>query len=154
MSDPQNPPRYLEDLSVGQVFGSGSLTVDAQAIVDFARVFDPQPFHTDPEAAKDSFFGGLAASGWHTAAMTMRLLVDGEARIAGGMIGGGGEISWPRPTRPGDILTLESEVLDITPSRSKPDRGVVTLRTTTRNQNGEAVQISTMKLIAPRRPAP
>jgi acyl dehydratase len=153
MSGEKNPPRYLEDLSVGQVFESGSFTVSDSAIVGFAAEFDPQPFHTDPEAAKTTFFKGLAASGWHTAAITMRLLVDGEAGFAGGMIGGGGEIAWPRPTRPGDTLTLESEILEIMPSRSKPDRGMVTLRTTTLNQNGEPVQVSTMKLIVPRRPA-
>ena len=146
------PLRYLDDLSIGQVFRSGSLVVDEAAIIAFAAEFDPQPFHLDPEQAKTTFFGGLAASGWHTAALTMRLLVDGEARIAGGIIGGGGEISWPRPTRPGDTLTLESEILEITPSRSRPDRGMVTMRTTTLNQNREAVQISTMKLVAPKRP--
>jgi acyl dehydratase len=146
------PLHYLDDLAVGQVFRSGSLVVDEAAIIAFAAEFDPQPFHLDPEQAKATFFGGLAASGWHTAALTMRLLVDGEARIAGGIIGGGGEISWPRPTRPGDTLTLESEILEITPSRSRPDRGMVTMRTTTLNQNREAVQISTMKLVAPKRP--
>jgi acyl dehydratase len=147
------PVRYLEDLAVGQVFASGSLTVDAAQIIAFARQFDPQPFHTDPEAAQGTFFHGLAASGWHTAALTMRLLVEGETRIAGGIIGGGGEITWPRPTRPGDTLTLESEVLEIVPSRSRPDRGMVTMRTTTYNQNREAVQVSTMKLVVPRRAA-
>ena len=144
--------RYLEDLAVGQLFGSASLTVDAEQIVAFAKQFDPQPFHTDPKAAQDTFFRGLAASGWHTAALTMRLLVEGETRIAGGIIGGSGEISWPRPTRPGDTLTLESEVLEIVPSKSKPDRGMVTVRTTTYNQNREPVQVSTMKLVVPRRP--
>ena len=144
--------RYLEDLAVGQLFGSGSLTVDAEQIVAFAKEFDPQPFHIDPEAAPGTFFRGLAASGWHTAALTMRLLVEGETRLAGGIIGVSGEISWPRPTRPGDTLTLESEVLEIVPSKSKPDRGMVTVRTTTYNQNREPVQVSTMKLLAFRRP--
>ena len=97
--------------------------------------------------------GGLAASGWHTAALTMRLLVDGGAPIAGGVVGAGGEIAWPRPTRPGDVLTVESEVLAVTPSRSRPDRGMVTLRSTTLNQHGEAVQILTAKLVVPRRPS-
>lgn len=143
---------YLDDLQVGQIFTSGSLTVDAAAIKAFAGQFDPQPFHLDDEAAKSTFFGGLAASGWHTAALTMRLLVDGGAPIAGGIIGGGGEIVWPRPTRPGDVLTVVSEVLEVTPSRSKPDRGMVTMRNETRNQRGEPVQIFTVKLVVPRRP--
>lgn len=143
---------YLDDLQVGQTFTSGSLAVDEAAIKAFAGQFDPQPFHLDEEAAKTTFFGGLAASGWHTAALTMRLLVDGGAPIAGGIIGGGGEIAWPRPTRPGDVLTVVSEVLEVTPSRSKPDRGMVTMRNETRNQRGEPVQIFTVKLVVPRRP--
>ena len=152
MTDHRDPAlRYFEDLSVGQVFRGGTAKIEEAAIVTFAAAFDPQPFHTDPEAARDSFFGGLAASGWHTAAISMRLLVDGEARLAGGIIGGGGEISWPRPTRPGDVLTLTTEILELIPSRSKPDRGMIVARNTTVNQHGEAVQISTMKLIVPRR---
>ncbi|MBN8942188.1 MAG: MaoC family dehydratase [Rhizobiales bacterium] len=143
---------YLEDLQVGQTFTSGSLTVDEAAIKAFAGQFDPQPFHLDDEAAKATFFGGLAASGWHTAALTMRLLVDGGAPIAGGIIGGGGEIIWPRPTRPGDVLTVVSEVLEVSPSRSKPDRGMVTMRNETRNQRGEPVQIFTVKMVVPKRP--
>ncbi|MGL4285010.1 MAG: MaoC family dehydratase [Phreatobacter sp.] len=143
---------YLDDLQVGQTFTSGSLTVDEAAIKAFAGQFDPQPFHLDDEAAKATFFGGLAASGWHTAALTMRLLVDGGAPIAGGIIGGGGEIVWPRPTRPGDVLTVVSEVLEVTPSRSKPDRGMVTMRNETRNQRGEPVQVFTVKLVVPRKP--
>jgi acyl dehydratase len=144
---------YLEDLSVGQRFTSPTLTVTEQAIKAFAAEFDPQPFHLDDAAAKKTFFGGLAASGWHTAAMTMRLLVEGGAPLAGGIIGGGGEIAWPRPTRPGDVLHVEAEVMEIIPSRSKPDRGMVVMRSETRNQNGEAVQVSTMKLVVPRRPS-
>ncbi len=147
----QQMVRYLEDMDIGQLFRSGTLTVTEAEIRAFAAKFDPQPFHLDPEAAQDTFFRGLAASGWHTAALTMRLLVEGETRIAGGIIGGGGEISWPRPTRPGDTLTVESEVMDVAPSKSKPDRGVVTLRSTTYNQNREPVQVSTMKLVVPRR---
>jgi acyl dehydratase len=146
-------PLYLDDLHVGQTFTSASLTVDEAAIKAFAGEFDPQPFHLDGEAAKATLFGGLAASGWHTAALTMRLLVGGGAPIAGGVIGAGGEIAWPRPTRPGDVLTVRSEVLEIVPSRSRPDRGMVTMRSQTLNQNGEPVQISTMKLVVPRRPA-
>ena len=144
---------YLEDLEVGQRFTSGTHALDAAQILAYARQFDPQPFHADPEAAKDSFFGGLAASGWHTASITMRLLLDGGAPIAGGVIGGGGEINWPQPTRPGDILQVESEVLEVKPSRSRPERGMVTLRSITRNQKGETLQVLVAKLIVPRRGA-
>jgi acyl dehydratase len=144
---------YLDDLYPGQRFQSGSHEVDEAQIKAFAGQFDPQPFHLDHEAARNSLFAGLAASGWHTAAITMRLLVEGAAPIAGGVIGAGGEIHWPRPTRPGDILRVESEVLEVTPSRSRPDRGMVTLRSETRNQQGEVVQTLTAKLVVPRRPA-
>src|SRR5882672_520492 len=144
-------PFYLDDLRVGQRFAAGSHAVDAAQIKAFARQFDPQPFHLDDEAAKTTLFAGLAASGWHTAAITMRLLVEGGAPIAGGVIGAGGEIGWPRPTRPGDILRVESEVLEITPSRSRPDRGMITLRTETRNQRDEVVQVLTAKVVVPRR---
>jgi short-subunit dehydrogenase/acyl dehydratase len=146
-------PVYLEDLKPNQTFTSGSLTVDETAIKAFAAKFDPQAFHLDASAAQKTLFGGLAASGWHTAALTMRLLVTGGAPIAGGVVGAGGEITWPKPTRPGDTLTVESEVLEVVPSQSKPDRGIVTLRSTTRNQSGQAVQVSTMKLVVPRRSA-
>lgn len=143
---------YLDDLAIGQRFASGSLAVDADAIKAFARAFDPQPFHLDEAAAEDSLFGGLAASGWHTAALTMRLLLDGGAPIAGGVIGSGGEIAWPQPTRPGDVLTVTSEVIEVTPSKSRPDRGRIALRSETRNQRGEVVQILTATLVVPRRP--
>jgi len=143
---------YLDDLSVGQRFTSGTLTVTEADIKAFAAQYDPQPFHLDDAAARQTLFGGLAASGWHTAALSMRLLVEGGAPLAGGIIGGGGEISWPKPTRPGDVLHVEAEVLEITPSRSKPDRGMVVMRNETKNQNGEAVQVTTMKLVVPRRP--
>jgi acyl dehydratase len=144
---------YLEELRVGQRFTSGAHRLDAAQIKAFARQFDPQPFHLDEGLAKGTLFAGLAASGWHTAAITMRLLVDGGAPIAGGVIGAGGEVAWPRPTRPDDVLTVESEVLAVTPSRSPSDRGMVTLRSTTLNQHGEAVQILTAKLVVPRRPS-
>lgn len=144
---------YLDDLSVGQKFMSGTHRLEPDEIVRFASEFDPQPFHTDPEAAKATFFGGLAASGWHTAATTMRLLVDGGLPIAGGVIGAGGQIEWPRATRPGDTLSVESEVLEIVPSRSRPDRGMVTMRSETRNQDGDVVQVFTSKVIVFRRPA-
>ena len=119
---------YLDDLHVGQRFVSATHAIDADQIKAFAREFDPQPFHLDEEAAKDTFFGGLAASGWHVAAVTMKLLVTGGAPIAGGIVGAGGEIAWPKPTRPGDVLQVTSEVMEITPSRSRPNRGMATLR--------------------------
>jgi len=144
---------YLEDLAVGQRFTSGSHTVDAAQITAFAAQFDPQPFHLDEAAANGTLFGGLAASGWHTAAITMRLLVEGGAPIAGGVIGGGAEIAWPKPVRPGDTLQVESEVVSITPSRSRPDRGMLVLRSETRNQRDEIVQLLTAKLVVPRRPS-
>ncbi|MGH6826992.1 MaoC family dehydratase [Methyloceanibacter sp.] len=145
-------PLYLDDLQVGQRFVSKTLLVDEAEIKAFARQFDPQPFHLDEAAAKDSLFSGLVASGWHTAAMTMRLLVETGLPLAGGIIGAGGELSWPRPTRPGDILRVESEVREIIPSRSRSDRGVALVRIVTLNQRDEEVQILVAKLIVPRRP--
>ena len=142
---------YLDDLHVGQRFTSAKQQLTAEAIKQFAAQFDPQPFHLDEEAAAASMFGGLVASGWHTAAVTMRLLVEGGAPIAGGVIGAGGEVAWPRATRPGDELQVTSEVLAVTPSRSKPDRGIVVVRSETRNQRGEVVQVMTSKLVVPRR---
>jgi acyl dehydratase len=145
-------PLYLDDLRVGQRFVSGSHLLDEAAIISFAREFDPQPFHLDVDAARHSVFQGLVASGWHTAAITMRLLVEGEMRIAGGLIGLGGEAQWPNPTRPGDILQVHSEVIDVTPSRSRPDRGIVRLRSETRNQRADILQILDAKLLVPRQP--
>jgi acyl dehydratase len=144
---------YLDDLRVGQRFTSGIHVVDEAQITSFARQFDPQPFHLDHDAAKETLFAGLAASGWHTAAITMRLLVDSGLPLAGGILGAGGEIAWPQPTRPGDALQVESEVLEITPSRSRPDRGLAVIRCVTRNQRNEVVQSLTAKLIVPRRNA-
>ncbi len=146
-------PLYLDDFHVGQRFTSATHAIDAAQIKAFAREFDPQPFHLDEEAAKASMFGGLVASGWHTAAITMRLQVEHGLPIAGGIIGIGGEMSWPRPTRPGDVLRVESEVKEVTPSRSRPDRGVVRMRSETRNQRDEVVQILDAKLFVPRRAA-
>lgn len=144
--------RYLEDFAVGQTYGSGRLTVDRSRIKAFAAEFDPQPFHLDDEAARQSIFGELAASGWHTAALTMRLLVEGELKPAGGIVGVGfDEFRWPVPVRPGDELSLESEVLEVRPSKSRPNQGLIKVRTTTRNQRGEAVQVSVGTLIVPRR---
>jgi acyl dehydratase len=147
------PPLYLEDLEVGQRFTSASHRLDAAEIKAFAREFDPQPFHLSEEEAKASLFATLVASGWHTAALTMRLLVQGGLPIAGGVIGAGGELSWPMPTRPGDTLTVISEILEINPSRSRPERGSVRVRCETRNQHGEVVQLFTPRIIVPRRPA-
>jgi len=142
---------FLEDLRVGQRFSSGAHTVDSAQIKAFAAQFDPQPFHLDDEAAKATLFGALAASGWHTAAITMKLLVESGLPLMGGIIGSGGEVSWPRPTRPGDTLTVVSEVEEITPSRSRPDRGMIRVRSETRNQHGETVQILIARLVVPRR---
>lgn len=144
-------PCFLEDLSIGQRFVSASHALDEAQIVAFARQFDPQPFHLDHAAAADSLFGGLAASGWHVASITMRLIVGDSAPFAGGVIGAGVELSWPRPTRPGDVLHVDTEVIEITPSRSKPDRGIVTVRSETRNQAEEVVQVMTSRLVVPRR---
>jgi acyl dehydratase len=146
-------PLYLEDLEAGQRFTSNSVTVTEDDIKAFAAQFDPQPFHLDARSAASSLFGGLIASGWHTAALTMRLLVGGGAPIAGGVVGAGAEISWPRPTRPGDVLTVRSEVVEVRPSASRPDRGVVTLRSETRNQAGDVVQVLTSRIIVLRRKA-
>lgn len=152
MSPQNNTPLYLDDLSVGQRFTSAEHEIDEAQIVEFARRFDPQPFHLDGAQARDSLFGSLAASGWHTAALTMRLIVGERAPFAGGVIGAGAEIAWPGPTRPGDVLRVVSEVIAIAPSRSKPDRGIVTLRSETLNQHGDVRQVLTSKLVVPRRP--
>jgi acyl dehydratase len=143
---------YLEDLHVGRRFAAGPILVTAAEIKSFAAAFDPQPFHLDEAAAEATLFGGLAASGWHTAALTMRMLTAGGMPIATGVIGVGCEIEWPRPVRAGDELRVETEVLEIKPSRSKPNQAVVTMRSATINQNGDPVQILTAKLFAFARP--
>lgn len=144
---------YLEDFAAGQVYGTGRLRIDDERIRSFAAEFDPQPYHLDEDAARETIFAGLAASGWHTAAITMRLMVDGELKPAGGIIGlGFEEFRWPKPVRPGDELRVESKVLDVRPSKSRPDQGLVKLRNTTFNQNGEAVQITVGSLLVPRKP--
>lgn len=146
--------RYLEDFAVGQTFGSGRLRIEAEQIKSFAIEFDPQPFHLDESTARDTIFRGLAASGWHTAAVTMRLLVESELKPAGGIVGVGcDEFRWPRPVRPGDELHVESEVLEVRPSKSRLEQGLIKVRTTTLNQNGEPVQILVANLVVPRRPA-
>jgi acyl dehydratase len=141
-----------EDFAVGQTFRSGRLRIDKERIKTFGAEFDPQPFHLDEEAARDTIFGGLAASGWHTAAITMRLLVGSDLKPAGGIVGAGAdELRWPRPVRPGDELRTESEVLEVRPSRSRPDQGLIKVRTTTLNQHDEAVQVVIANLVVPRR---
>jgi acyl dehydratase len=142
---------HLEDFHVGQRFTSATHVIDTAQIKTFARQFDPQPFHLDEDAAKGTLFGRLVASGWHTAAISMRLQVESGLPIAGGMIGIGGEMSWPRPTLPGDVLRVETEIRGVTPSRSRPDRGVVRVYSETRNQRDEVVQILDAKLFVPRR---
>jgi len=140
---------YLDDLSVGQRFVTGSHTLDEGQIKAFAAQFDPQPFHLDDEAAKATLFKGLIASGWHTAAITMRLLVEGGVPLAGGLIGLGGSLRWPRPARPGDVLTVHGEITEVTPS--KPNRGTIAIKAETRNQRGEVIQSFTATLLVPRR---
>jgi acyl dehydratase len=147
-----SPLLYLEDLVVGQRFVSGTYKVEAAEIKEFAAKYDPQSFHLDEEAAVDTFFGGLAASGWLTASITMRLLVDGGLPVGGGLVGAGGEISWTRPVRPGDTLQVASEVLEISPLSPRPGRGIVTVRSKVTNQEDKQVQVFTFKLLAAHRP--
>jgi len=142
---------YLEDLQVGQRFTSGTYLMDESRIKEFAAEFDPQPFHLDEAAGRTSVFKGLVASGWHTAAVAIRLLATGGLPIANGIIGFGGEIAWPKPTRPGDVLHIESEIVEIVASRSKPHQGVVTVRSRMLNQNDEVVYVLTAKLLVFRR---
>jgi len=144
---------YLEDLHIGQKFASGLYRLDENQIKAFAAEFDPQSFHLDEAAADGSIFRGLAASGWHTAAIAMRLLVTGGLPLANGIIGLGGELAWPKPTRPGDTLRVESEILEILPSRSKPNQGIVKVRSTTLNQDGEPVHMFTAKVLVFKRTA-
>ena len=145
---------HFEDLAVGQRFTSGSYRVDEDAIRTFASQYDPQPFHTDAEAAKGTFFDGLAASGWHTAAITMRLLVDGGLPFGEGLVGAGAEIAWPSATRPGDTLTVISEVVDLRISASKPERGWVTVQSETRTATGNVVQTLRARMLVLRRDRP
>lgn len=146
---------FLEDLFVGWTFASvGSLTLEEAKLKAFAREFDPQPFHLDDEAAKDTMFNGLAASGWHTAALTMKLLVSFGPPIAGGIIGAGGELKWPRPLRAGDTIRLTCEVVELRASSSRP-QGRVKMRITTLNQQDDPVQVFVADMIVPSRaPAP
>ena len=142
---------FLDDLTVGQRFSSETYELTEDKLITFATEYDPQPFHLDKAAAETTLFKGLAASGWHTAAITMKLLNNGGAPLAGGIIGAGGQVEWPRPTRPGDVLCVVSEVVEIIPSRSKPQQGLVVMRCETKNQHNEVLQILTAKLVVPRR---
>jgi acyl dehydratase len=145
--------RYLEDFAVGQTFRSGRrLRIDGERARAFAAEFDPQPFHLDEAAARRSIFGGLTASGWHTAAVTMRLLVETELNPAGGLVGAGlDEFRWPRPVRPGDELRVECEVIEVRPSKSRPEQGLIKLRTTTLNQDDEPVLTYVVNMVVQRR---
>ena len=142
---------YFEDIAAGQTYRSPELRIDAASITEFAARFDPQPFHLDEAAARDSLFEGLAASGWHTAALTMKLCLSSDFQPAGGIIGVGGELLWPRAVRPGDALHVEIEVLETRTSRSRPRQGVVKIRITTLNQQGDPVQTFTPTLFVDRR---
>ena len=144
---------YLEDLTPGMKFISDTYRMDEDRIRSFAAEFDPQPFHLDEAAAQASIFNGLAASGWHTAAVAMRLLVNGGLPLGNGIIGLGGDLVWPRPTRPGDTLRVESEILEILPSRSRPGQAVVKVRNSTLNQNDEPVYVFTARILVFKRPA-
>jgi acyl dehydratase len=144
--------QYLEDYAVGQIYLTGRHRIDKEQIIAYARQFDPQFYHLDEVAALQSPFKGLAASGWHTASITMRLMVDGAFKPAGGILGVGfDQLSWPRPVRPGDELHVKSEVLEVRPSKSRPDRGMIRLQNTTLNQNDKIVQMFTGNLLVPRR---
>ena len=146
---------YWEDLRVGDSRQLGSHTFTREEIIDFARQFDPQPFHLDDEAARHSPFGQLVASGWHTTAICMRLVVDGFGAEGMASMGSPGvdEIRWLRPVRPGDTISLRTELIELTPSRSKPDRGSVRIRYELRNQHGELVMTMIGIGIFGRRPA-
>lgn len=131
---------YLEDFVAGQIFRSGLLQVEKEKIIAFATEFDPQPFHLDEIAAQSTIFGGLAASGWHTAALTIRLILDSDINPAGGLVGAGvEELRWPQPVRPGDVLRVECEILDVRPSKSRPESGLVKVRSTTFTHKDEVV---------------
>ena len=148
----QSVERYLEDFEVGQKFSSDRLRVEKGRIKTFAAEFDPQPFHLDDDAARNTMFGGLVASGWHTAAITMKLLVESDLKPAGGIVGAGfDELRWPLPVRPGDELRVESEILNVRTSKSQPQQGLIKVRTTTLNQNDEPVQVAVANLVVLRR---
>lgn len=145
---------YFEDIQIGQKFTSGTKTVTQDEIIAFARQYDPQDFHTDPEKAKDTLFGGLVASGWHTAAMTMRLILDATPKMKGGMIGRSIEkMGWPRPVHPGDTISLQIEIIDAWPSKGNPKYGMMRTKNEVRNQRGEIVQEGEVVIFVPKRPS-
>jgi acyl dehydratase len=152
MTSPHEQRLYLEDLHPGRRFSSATYQMDAARMKAFAAEFDPQPFHVDEAAARTSFFHGLAASGWHTAAAAMRLFVE-SVPIANGIIGLGGEVEWMKPVRAGDTLRVESEVIEIRPSHSKPNQAIVKMKSTTLNQHNEPVQTLIAKLLVFKRDA-
>lgn len=143
---------YLEDLTVGRTFNSRTYVMEPERIKAFAEEFDPQPFHLDPEAAQQSFFQGLAASGWHTSAVIMRLLVE-SVPLAHGLIGANSEVTWPRATRPGDVLRVISTIKENAPSNSRPDRGWVIIESVALNQDDEICQRTRSRVLAFRRDA-
>lgn len=144
-------PLYHEELVVGTRFSTGEYAVTAEEIIRFAAFYDPQPFHIDAEAAAGTVFGGLAASGWHTAALTMKLLVEHGVALAGGIVGAGCELSWPAPTRPGDVLHVDSEIVEVVPAAPGRKRGAIRMRSETVNQDGVTVQIMVARLVVQRR---
>ena len=144
---------YFEDFAVGQTFRSSPYRMERDSMVAFAREFDPQPQHLSEDAAAASQFGRLVASGWHTAAVSMRLFIsDALPPISGGGQGAGMDaLAWPRPVLPGDELRVQAEVVAARASRSRPDKGLVTIRATTCNQDGETVQTVSHTVMVPRR---
>jgi acyl dehydratase len=150
--DDPRPEHWLEDLAPGMRFATGEMEVTEAAIAAFAGEWDPQPFHTDPAGGGGSVFGGMVASGWHTAAITMRLVVRVGLRMGGGLVGLGVEdLRWG-PVRPGDRLRVEGEVVEVRTSRSRPDRGIARVRLVTLNQRGEEAQHLVCAILVPRRP--
>lgn len=143
--------RYFEDLKVGDRFQSETYQVTEDAIMSFGREFDPQLFHVDARTATQTMFEGLIASGWHTAAVSMRLFVQAMG-VPGGIIGlGVDELRWPNPVRPGDVLKVETEIVDLRTSRSKPNHGIVRVRNVTRNQRADVVQTMLAAALVPKR---
>ena len=153
MSENQ-PYIYLEDIAVGQKFTAGPVQVTEQSIIAFAKQFDPQDFHTDPDKAKNTFFGELVASGWHTASLTMRMIVDATPKMKGGMVGRAIEkMGWPHPVYPNDILSLQVEILELRTSDKSPERGLMRTKNTVTNQKGEPVLEMEAIVFVPRRTA-
>jgi len=146
--------RYFEDFKPGEVIELGSRTISKERILAFAREFDPQPFHTDEEAATRSIYGGLLASGWHTGSLLMRILYDGLLKDTASLGSPGiDELRWLEPVRPGDTLTARMTIVEAIPSRSKPDRGLIRSLMEMRNQHGEVVLTIRGLSLLGRRPA-